>query len=111
MSIKLIVIHLPHVLFVYRTAIHNTTGFTPFHITFGHSPVLPFEAMIVIPPQQRHKDVSSFLAKVHNSFYTVYATTRANITSAHQHNKEHYDKKRPFHPTQLVILYGCMFQL
>ena len=22
----------------------------------------------------------------------------ANITSAHQHNKEHYDKKRPFPP-------------
>ena len=48
--------------------------------------------MIGIPPQQRHKDVPSFVAKVHNSLYTVYATMRA-----HQRNKEHY-KKRPFSP-------------
>ena len=90
--------HLPQVLFAYRTAIHDTTGFTPFHITFGCSPVLPLEAMIGIPPQQRHKDVPSFVAKVHNSLHTAYATVRANITSAHQHNNEHYDKKRPFSP-------------
>ena len=55
--------HLPQVLFGYRTAIHNTTGFTPFHITIGCSPVLPLEAMIGIPPQQRHEDVPSFLAR------------------------------------------------
>ena len=29
-------------MFVYRTAIHETTGYTPFHVTFGHSPLLPF---------------------------------------------------------------------
>ena len=75
------------------------TGFTPFDITFGCSPVLSLEAMIGILPQQRHKDVLSFLAKVHNSLYTAYATVRVNITSAHQHNKEHHDKERPYHPT------------
>ena len=63
-----------------------------YGIIFGRSPVLPLEAMIGIPPQQRHKDVPSFVAKVHNSLYTVYATVRA-----HQRNKEHY-KKRPFSP-------------
>ena len=75
--------HLLQVLFAYRTGIHNTTGFTPFHITFGCSPVLSLEAMIGILPQQRHKDVPSFLAKVHNSLHIAYATVRANITSAH----------------------------
>ena len=60
---------LPQVLFAYRTAIHDTTGFTPFHVTFGCSPVLPLEAMIGIPPQQRHKDVPSLVAKVHNSLH------------------------------------------
>ena len=91
--------HLLQVLFAYRIAIHNITGFTPFHITFGLSPILSLEAMIGIPPQKRHKDVPSFLAKVHNSLHTAYATVRANITSIHQHNKEHYDKERPYHST------------
>ena len=30
--------HLPQILFAYRTAIHDTTGFTPFHITFACQP-------------------------------------------------------------------------
>ena len=60
--------------------------------------------MIEIPPQQRHKDVPSFLAKVHNLLHTAYATVRANITSAHQNNKEHYDK-RPFSVGDLVWLH------
>ena len=29
--------HLPRVLFAYRTAIHETTGFTPFHVTWSFS--------------------------------------------------------------------------
>ena len=29
---------LPKVLFAYRTAVHETTGFTPFHLTFAYIP-------------------------------------------------------------------------
>ena len=90
--------HLPKVLFAYRTAIHDTTGFTPFHLTFGHSPVLSLEAMIGIRPQQKNKDVPSFLSKVHDSLHTAYDTVRNSIASAHLCNKERYDKERPFSP-------------
>ena len=90
--------HLPQLLFAYRTAIHETTGFTPFHITFGRSPILPLEAMMGSLPQQRNKDVPSFLAKLHNSLQTAYTTVRAHIASAHQRNKARYDKERPFSP-------------
>ena len=38
--------HLSRVLFAYRTAIHESTGFTPFHVTFGRSPVLPIEVFM-----------------------------------------------------------------
>lgn len=88
--------HLPQLLFAHRTAIHETTGFTPFHITFGRSPILPLEAIIGSLPQQRNKDVPSFLAKLYNSLHTAYTTVRAYIASAHQHSKAHYDKERPF---------------
>ena len=85
--------HLPHVLFAYRTAIHDTTGFTPFHLTFGCSPVLPVEAMVGMPPMQTSKNIPSFLSSLHNSLHTSYATVRAHIALAHQRNKERYDKK------------------
>ena len=94
--------HLLQLLFAYRTAIHDTTGFTPFHITFGCSPVLPLEAMYVymigILPQQKNKDVPSFLANLHDSLHTTYTTVRAHIASAHQCNKECYDTQKPFSP-------------
>ena len=90
--------HLPQLLFAYRTTIHETTGFTPFHITFGRSPILPLEAMTGSLPQHRNKDVPSFLAKLHNSLHTAYTTVRAHIASAHQRNKARYDKERPFSP-------------
>ena len=54
--------------------------------------------MIGICPQQRNKHIPSFLAKVHDSLHTAYDTVRANITSAHQRNKERYDKERTFSP-------------
>ena len=43
-------LHLPHVLMAYRTAIHDATGFSPFHITFGRSPVIPVDIMMGAPP-------------------------------------------------------------
>ena len=56
--------HLPHVLLAYRTAIHDTTGFTPFHLTFGRSPVLPVEAMVGMPIMQISRTIPSFLSSL-----------------------------------------------
>ena len=38
--------HLPILLMAYRTAIHGSTGFTPFHILFGRSPKLPVDTIL-----------------------------------------------------------------
>lgn len=78
--------------------IHDATGFTPFQITFGRSPTLPVEAMVGTPPQQGKKDIPSYLTRLHNSLHTAYVAVRANIESAHQRNKERYDRERPFSP-------------
>ena len=65
--------------------------------------------MIGVHPQQRNKDIPSFLAMVHDSLHTTYVTVRANINLAHQRSIEHYDKERPFPPYlvgDLVWLYA-----
>ena len=38
--------YLPKALFAYRTSLHDVTGFTPFHFTFGRFPQLPIDAML-----------------------------------------------------------------
>ena len=37
---------LQKVLFAYRTSLHETTGFTPFHLVFGRTPNLPVDVML-----------------------------------------------------------------
>ena len=44
--------HLPKVLFAYRIAIHESTHFTPYHLTFGHSPMLPVHVMLGRHPSE-----------------------------------------------------------
>ena len=69
--------HLLRVLFVYRTAIHNITGFTTFHISFGRSPVLSLEAMIGNP---------------HNRSIRMF---------------HHFRLRYIIHCTLLMLLWGC----
>ena len=92
--------HLPRVLLAYRTAIHGTTGFSPFHITFGRSPSLPIDVFLG-SPKQTDRNVPSFLADIHHSLNNAYATVRKNISSAHRRNKNHYDQQKPFSPFQV----------
>ena len=87
-------------LFAYRTAVHESTGFTPFHVTFGRSPVLPIEVFLGCS-QQASRSVPSFIAKIHQSLNTAYATVRQHIFTAHRQNKDRYDKQRPFSPFQV----------
>ena len=46
-------VHLPKVLFAYRTAVHDATLFTPYHLVFGHSPMLPVDVMLDRPNPAR----------------------------------------------------------
>ena len=91
--------HLPQILFAYRTSIYDTTGFAPFHITFGRSPILPIDTIIGTPPLQRKvTDNPSFVNKLHTSLHSAYAAVRAHIAASHQRNKTRYDKHGFFSP-------------
>ena len=39
-------LYLPKALIVYLTFLHEATGFTPYHLVFGHSPQLPIDVML-----------------------------------------------------------------
>ena len=39
-------LYLPKALMAYRTSLHEATGFTPYHLVFGHSPQLPIDVIL-----------------------------------------------------------------
>ena len=90
--------HLPKVLFAYRTAIHESTHFTPYHLTFGRSPVLPVDVMLgrhpsVLVEEGEVVKLPQFVEETHRYFNEAYATARGNLKQAHQQNKLAVDKK------------------
>ena len=85
--------HIPKLMFAYRTTIHESTGYTPFHVTFGRSPILPVDMMIGAPVKQREATaLPQFVRDLHSSLKTVYSQVRKGIKESHQHNKTRYDQ-------------------
>ena len=70
-------------MFVYRTAIHETTGYTPFHVTFGHSPLLPLDVMLGIHREKR-QNIPAYVSNLHRSLQTAYTDIRQNLCVAHK---------------------------
>ena len=52
--------HIPKLMFAYRTTIHKSTGYNPFHVTFGQSPILPVDIMVGAPI--KYKKLQPFLS-------------------------------------------------
>ena len=45
------VIHIPKALFAYRTALHESSGYSPFRVNVGRSPILPFDIVVGYTPR------------------------------------------------------------
>ena len=84
--------HTPKLLFAYRTAIHEAMSYTPFHVTFGCSPVLPVDIIMGIPVKQKESTVSEFVFHLNCSLKNVYSQVHENIRVAHDHSKVRYDQ-------------------
>ena len=90
--------HLPKVLFAYRTAVHEATLFTPYHLVFGRSPMLPVDVMLDRPypvrgQKQGDKEIPQFVEETHRYLKEAYTTASNHLQQAHQRNKERYDQK------------------
>ena len=54
--------HIQNVLFAYRTAIHDSTGYTPFLVMFGRSPTLPVDVML--GQGERKRELPNYVQRV-----------------------------------------------
>ena len=84
--------HLQKALFAYRTSLHETTGFTPYHLNFGRSPTLPID-VVVGQPSQAYPSYPEFVQDTHNQLHLAYQCTRERLHAAHQRQKQAHDRK------------------
>lgn len=97
-------VHLPRVLFAYRTSIHESTGFSPYYINFGRSPTLPVDVMLGRVSSQDEVDqtMPQYVQQVCQSLKEAYTTARQRISITQRRRKEYKDRTATASP-QLQI--------
>ena len=74
---------LPKALFAYRTAVHDSTHFSPFHLTFGRSPQLPIDLILSrIEPSKQHS-YPQFVKEAHKQLKASYDITNHHLHTQH----------------------------
>ena len=56
-------VKLPYVLMAYRSSVHESTGFTPQYLVFGHAISLPLDLMYRPPPSTTQIDVHDWVVQ------------------------------------------------
>ena len=83
--------HLQKSLFAYRTAIHESTGYTPFLTTFGRTPNLPVDVLLR-SRQAETQPLPEYVRKTQMMLKTAFTEVRERLKAAHAKQKQVADK-------------------
>ena len=107
-------VKLPCVLMAYRSSFHESTGFTPHFLVFGHEISLPLDLMYRPPPSPTPTDVHDWVSQKEEAFRQAYEIVRRN-TSAQQCRRNNLYNKQVHGPTNIdgehVLLQYPLFNL
>ena len=91
----------------YNTSVHSSTGYSPFYLMFGREARLPLDIVFgtkKLPAQS----IEDYAAHLKTSLTDAYSDVRHQLQTAHQRQKEIYDRKvhgEPYKAGDLVWLY------
>jgi len=100
--------HIPSFLLAYRSAIHDTTGFTPARVLFGRELRLPCDLKFGTPNEE-HVEINDYIDELKEKLLSIHDLTRKKIRLASDRMKARYDLKANsagFHPGERVWLYN-----
>ena len=89
---------LPYVLMAYRSSVHESTGFTPHYLVFGHEISLPLDLMYRPPQSTTPILVHDWISQKEEAFRQAYELVRRNAT-AQQRRRNSLCNKRVHGPT------------
>ena len=86
-------VKLPYVLMAYRSTVHESTGFTPHYLVFGHEISLPLDLMRRPPPSTTPIDVHDWVSQKEEAFCQAYELVRGNATIQQRRRNILYNKR------------------
>ena len=84
---------LPKLVHAYNCSPHDSTGYPPFQLLFGHAPRLPVDMLFDTPQSNKNKSYKAYVEEWRLALKGAYETVRKNMTAAAARNKQQYDKK------------------
>eukprot|EP00731_Ephydatia_muelleri_P006855 Em0003g1103a len=89
--------HIPKALFAYRTAFHESSGYSPFRVNFGRSPILPIDIAVGQLNVQEYGEggeptVLQYVETLNKSLRKIFSDVKEQLASAHDRSKKRYDK-------------------
>ena len=84
---------LPYVMMAYRTAIHETTGYTPSEMMMGREAILPADLLFEKPRQDFPENQTEYVTNLQESLERVYKYAREHLEISSDRKKRNYDHK------------------
>ena len=86
-------VKLPYVLMAYRSSVHESTGFFPHYLVFGHEISLPLDLMYRPPPGTIPVHVNDCVSQKKEAFRQAYELVRRNATTQQRRGNNLYNKR------------------
>ena len=83
--------HLQKVLFAFRTAVHESTGYTPLFVMSGRSPNVPIDVLLG-RAQTQGQELPDYVRKTQSSLKSAFSVVRQRLHKAHQRQKQLKDQ-------------------
>ena len=97
---------LQKVLFAYRTSIHDTTGFTPFHLVFGRTPKLPVEVMLGRVDKDEVPGYPTYVQDIHAKLKSAFDLTNKRLSGNYERLMTGDARELS---SRLETVYGCIY--
>ena len=84
-------LYLPKALMAYRTSLHEATGFTPYHLVFGHSPQFPIDVMLGRVSSPLVQSYPQFVQQTHRFLKEAYNVAQQKLSRQYLRRKGTHD--------------------
>jgi len=85
--------HLPYLAMAYRSAVHETSGFTPNFMMMGREANLPLDVVFGKPPDQRYSSSHEWIQSLERRLEISHRFARDNLQCNMRRQKRYYDSR------------------
>ena len=85
--------HVNKLVHAHNCTVHESTGYSPFHLLFGRSPRLPIDIIFDLTPESGAKSYAEYVSKWKTAMQEAYSLASKLASESASRGKKNYDKR------------------